>query len=239
MKRPVFPGPLKRGLRRLGAAGLAAGTLWAAAVTAGSDSAAAAWSALREASPLAALKWELGDLWADDGLSPAAVMTLGESPLLLSARAAVAELWSTERTEESGQDGTEETVTEPVEETAETESDYFTSARLERRKARDEAIETLAQTLGAQEMTDDEQELATEKALAVSAQIESENKIETLVKAKGFAECLAYVDADSARVIVRTDGLTAETANQIKNIIIEETGLAAENVSVGEIGTDE
>ena len=103
MKRPVFPGPLKRGLRRLGAAGLAAGTLWAAAVTAGSDSAAAAWAALREASPLAALKWELGDLWADDGLSPAAVMTLGESPLLLSARAAVAELWSTERTEESGQ----------------------------------------------------------------------------------------------------------------------------------------
>ena len=41
------------------------------------------------------------------------------------------------------------TGAEPVEETAETESDYFTSARLERRKARDEAMETLAQTLGA------------------------------------------------------------------------------------------
>ena len=134
------------------------------------------------------------------------------------------------------------TGAEPVEETtveSSGESDYFTSARLERRKARDEAIETLAQTLGAEEMTDDEKELAAEKALAVSAQIESENKIETLVKAKGFAECLAYVDADSARVIVRTDGLTAETANQIKNIIIEETGLSAEDVSVGEIGLEE
>lgn len=140
------------------------------------------------------------------------------------------------------------TGAEPVEETdgettaettAETENDYFTSARLERRKARDEAIETLAQTLGAEEMTDDEKELAAEKALAVSAQIESENKIETLVKAKGFTECLAYVDADSARVIVRTDGLTAETANQIKNIIIEETGLSAEAVSVGEVGLEE
>ena len=117
MKRPVFPGPFRRGLRRLGAAGLAAGTLWAVVVTAGSDSVSAAWAALRAASPLAALKWELGDLWADDDLSPAAVMTLGESPLLLSARAAVAELWSTERTEESGADGREETVTEPVEET--------------------------------------------------------------------------------------------------------------------------
>ncbi len=119
------------------------------------------------------------------------------------------------------------------------EDDYFTSARLERRKARDEAIETLAQTLGTKEMTDDEKELAAEKALAVSAQIESENKIETLVKAKGFAECLAYVDDGSARVIVRSEGLTAETANQIKNIIIEETGLPAENVSVGEVAPEE
>ena len=48
MKKPAFPGPLKRGLRRLGAVGLAAGTLWAAVVTAGSDSASAAWAALRD-----------------------------------------------------------------------------------------------------------------------------------------------------------------------------------------------
>lgn len=121
-------------------------------------------------------------------------------------------------------------------EPADGESDYFASARLERRKARDEAIETLAQTLGADEMTDSEKELAAEKALQVSAQIESENKIETLVKAKGFTECLAYVDDGSARVIVQTEGLTAETANQIKNIIVEETGLTADCISVGEIG---
>ncbi len=123
-----------------------------------------------------------------------------------------------------------------------TGDDYFTSARLERRKARDEAIETLAQTLGAEEMSDDEKEMATEKALRVSAQIESENKIETLVKAKGFTECLAYVDDGSVQVIVQTEGLTAETANQIKNIIVEETGISAECISVGEIngaGTSE
>ena len=146
---------------------------------------------------------------------------------LLSASSALSE------TENYGE--AQLTSAEPVD----TGSDYFESARLERRKARDEAIETLAQTLGADEMTDDEKELAAEKALQVSAQIESENKIETLVKAKGFTECLAYVDDGSARVIVQTDGLTAETANQIKNIIVEETGLSADCISVGEIGTQE
>ena len=55
MRKPSS-GRLGRLVRRLGAAVLAVGTLWAAVVTAGSDSAAAAWAALREASPLAALK---------------------------------------------------------------------------------------------------------------------------------------------------------------------------------------
>ena len=103
--------------RRLGAAGLAAGTLWAITVTAGSDTAAGAWKALRESSPMGALRWELGELWVRDTLSPAAVLTLGESPLLLSARTAVAELWSTERAESAGDGEGEELVTTPVEET--------------------------------------------------------------------------------------------------------------------------
>ena len=65
--------------RRLGAAGLAAGTLWAVTVTAGSETAAGAWKALRESSPMGALRWELGELWVRDTLSPAAVLTLGST----------------------------------------------------------------------------------------------------------------------------------------------------------------
>lgn len=84
--------------RRLGAAGLAVCTLWGVAVMAGSDTAASAVSALRrEASvPLSALRWELGDLGPDDGLSAAAVLTIAESPLLFSARETVAGLLSSE-----------------------------------------------------------------------------------------------------------------------------------------------
>lgn len=103
------------GSRRLGAMGLALCTLWGVAVTAGSDTVVSAVSALRrEASaPLSALQWELGDLGPEDGLSAAAVLTLSESPLLLSARESVAKLMSTE-TPEKPQDPVEQT---PVEET--------------------------------------------------------------------------------------------------------------------------
>lgn len=105
-------------LRRVEAVLLAAATLWAAAVTAGSDTAAAAVSALAEALPERALRWELGDLRPGDGLSPAAALTIGESALLLAAREDVAELQALERQEPAEEDGeTRAPLVTPVEET--------------------------------------------------------------------------------------------------------------------------
>ncbi|WP_297294490.1 stage II sporulation protein P [uncultured Oscillibacter sp.] len=109
---------LRSALRRLEAALLAAGTLWIAAVTAGSDTAAAAVSALAAALPERALRWELGDLGTGDGLSPAAALAIGESSLLLSARGDVAELQALERQEQAEEDGeTQAPIVMPVEET--------------------------------------------------------------------------------------------------------------------------
>lgn len=68
---------------------LAALTLWAAAVTAGSDSAAAALQQLRQGSrlPQQALRWELGDFFGLDSLSAVTVMTLAQSPCCWQAAA--------------------------------------------------------------------------------------------------------------------------------------------------------
>lgn len=88
MKHIRSAGPL----RRVGALLLAGTVLWGAAVTAGSESVSAAVDALADASPLGALRWELGDLWVHDGLSPATALALGESPLLRAARPHIATL---------------------------------------------------------------------------------------------------------------------------------------------------
>lgn len=115
MTRPSF----KNALRRLEALALAAGTLYLTAVTAGSDTAVSAAKALAQSSPLGAVRWELGDLWTTDTLSAAAVLTISQSPLLLSARADVAELWQKRQGETPAEDSPagDDIVTEPVEET--------------------------------------------------------------------------------------------------------------------------
>ena len=114
--------------RRILALAAAAATLWAVAATAGSDSLSSAAAALRvqALSPLSVLRWELGDLWGHDGLSPAAVLAIGESPLLLSARERVAALWSSSETAESAAvSSPPDTVETPVEETPlETDLDF-------------------------------------------------------------------------------------------------------------------
>lgn len=83
-------------LRRLEALVLAAAIVWGVAVTAGSSTASAAGQALLDALPVRALQWTLGDTGTQDNLSPAAALTISESPLLLSARQDLALLRSHE-----------------------------------------------------------------------------------------------------------------------------------------------
>ena len=105
-------------LYRLGALIVAVILLWIVWTTAGSQTIRQAGAAVKQSLPLRMLHWELGDFHPRDGLSIAAILTLSESPQLLAARPALAELWSTERSEQlDPQTQTEELVITPVEET--------------------------------------------------------------------------------------------------------------------------
>ena len=64
------------------------------------------------------LRWELADLRPKDGLSSAAVMVLGESPLLLSVRPQVTALWSRETPDaQPREDLPAQDLTQPLPET--------------------------------------------------------------------------------------------------------------------------
>ena len=56
--------------------------------------------------------------------------------------------------------------------------------------------------------------------------------IENLVKAKGFEDCIAYVDNEKANVVVKITDMTAEQAAQIKDIILSETNVDVSNITV-------
>ena len=65
--------------------------------------------------------------------------------------------------------------------------------------------------------------------------IEKEGKIENMIKAKGFTECMVYYDTERVDVIVKTNGLLTNEVAQMKDIIIKEVTVPDENIAIIEV----
>ena len=83
--------------------------------------------------------------------------------------------------------------------------------------------------------TEEELAVIAEDVLEVSGYIETETKVENLLKAQGFSEALCYLTSDSANVIVKTAGLDTAQAAQIKSTLLGEIAVPAENITIVEI----
>ena len=111
---------------------------------------------------------------------------------------------------------------------------YFASARLNRQQARDNALQLLQQaaadSAAQQEIIDE----ANASIQAMAAVTMSEANIENLITAKGYGDCICFINDDSASVVVSSteNGLCEADATKIMEIVKEETGLAASKITV-------
>lgn len=117
-------------------------------------------------------------------------------------------------------------------ETVKQSEDFFAASALNRTKARDEAVEVLQSVVDTG--TDKE---ASKQALAdisrISADIEKEANIETLIKAKGFEDCIAVISGDSLSVVVKSaDQLLPNEVAQIKEIAYKAADVLPDNVVI-------
>lgn len=114
-------------------------------------------------------------------------------------------------------------------------SDYFAQARLSRMTSRDDAVQTLSAILNGGDLTEEENAAYTMEAVSLSQLSESESKIESLIKAQGFEECVVYLDGETASIVVRSEGLAADQAAQIKDILLTEVTIPSENIRIFEV----
>ena len=115
------------------------------------------------------------------------------------------------------------------------ESDYFAQVRLARMTSRDEAVETLATILGGRDISDEESAAYTSEAVTLSQLSESESTIESLIKAQGFEDCVVYLNGSTASIVVKSEGLVPSEAAQIKDILLTEVTIPAENIRIFEV----
>lgn len=112
------------------------------------------------------------------------------------------------------------------------QENYFTATALNRQQSRDEALDVLNLICESDEATEEAKADAQAKIAKIATDIQNEMNIETLVKAKGFAECVAVISEDAVSVIVESEGLQAAEAAQILAIVHDTTGISPEKVSI-------
>lgn len=113
--------------------------------------------------------------------------------------------------------------------------EYFAQARMDKAESRAEAIEVLQTIYSGGDSTDTELAVMARNAEALSGYIESESKIENVLKAQGFDDVLCYLSDNGASVIVKTDGLNQAQAAQIKNALLAEVNIPVEKISILEM----
>ncbi len=115
---------------------------------------------------------------------------------------------------------------------------YFDEARLSREKSRDEALDTLEKSLKKANLSEEEKAELTARLSGVVESITAESDIENLVKAKGFVDCVAFVDDGKVNVTVQTpgEGLDQEQVARIRDVVLSRCEVKAQDITVVEVG---
>jgi len=110
--------------------------------------------------------------------------------------------------------------------------DYFDAARESRSAARQEAVDILEETLADVKADNAAKEAAVQTAAAVAKAVEQEDTVESLLKAKGFEDCVVYIENDCCHIAVKGDEPTEAQMLQISQIVSQQTDVPLENLSI-------
>ena len=108
----------------------------------------------------------------------------------------------------------------------------LSDARLTRQTARDEAVELLEDILKDDSAEVAVKQAAVDEAAVIAQNILKETNIESLIEAKGFTECVAYINGESCTVVVNGDMEDEQNALIVRDIAVSESGVSAENVKI-------
>lgn len=111
-------------------------------------------------------------------------------------------------------------------------AEKLSDARMARQTARDEAVEMLEDILNDAEADSAVKEAAVSEASAIAQNILKETNIESLVAAKGFSECVAYINDNTCTIVVNGDMEDAQNALIVRDIAAAETGFSADQIKI-------
>ena len=114
-------------------------------------------------------------------------------------------------------------------------SDYFSEARLSRQKSRDQAVELLEKTITDTKSNEAAKKDAVAKAAVISQNTIQESNIENLIKAKGFLDCVVFIQNSECSVVVKMKDSSQNNATVIKDIVEGQSGIKCDKIKIVEV----
>lgn len=114
-------------------------------------------------------------------------------------------------------------------------TDYFAAVRLSRQKARDSAVTLLQEAMSYGDEQANQETSAQLEQIIQTALVES--TIESLVIAKGYTDCVAYISEDGISVAVASPegGMQQADVAVIADIVLSQTQLELTQIRVVEV----
>ena len=116
-----------------------------------------------------------------------------------------------------------------------TTTDYFAAVRLSRQQARDSAVTMLQEVMAYSDNIDTKESSSQLEQIVQTALCEAQ--IESLVIAKGYTDCVAYISDEGISVAVAAPegGLKQEDVAVIADIVIAQSDFEMGNIRVVEV----
>ena len=110
---------------------------------------------------------------------------------------------------------------------------YFATVQVSRQRARDEALEVLNAVVDNQNATDEVKAEAVAEIKQLSVEMKQESDIESVLVSKGFEQCLAVINGETASIVVKcADTLTPAQLAQINTVVYEYSGIEPVNITI-------
>ena len=120
-----------------------------------------------------------------------------------------------------------------------TNSNYAAEVKLNREQVRSKNREVLTQIIENDSLTDEQKQAAVDQMVEMTDIAQKEVDAEMLLEAKGFTNAVVSISANSCDVVVDMGGVTDAKRAQVEDIVKRKTGIAAENIVITAIDTNE
>lgn len=127
----------------------------------------------------------------------------------------------------------DETTEQEAQQTMATGS-YFDKARLTRQQSRDEAVELLEQVAYNEASDENTIQMALQQISTLAQYTEQEGRMENLIRAKGFQDCVVSIGEGDVTVTVSGEGLDDQMVAQIQDIVLSEMDISGDQVHISE-----